>query len=217
MKDKKVIGISQRVFTKLKSCLTNLIMLYYEMSTGQYINIWKEVEKEKEPSSLQQWAEAEQEVMGTSWNSRGYIWTTGSTSLLRRWQSTGKDCTKELCSLPPWRYSKAVWTWFMTGDFVLPCSSWIWARWPSEVLSNLRLSKSLWNTVLNSAAWHISPVLTAMAFLWMATQPTGESTNPFSFAISIIYKLVEGALSSRSINNANVKYYGTCYLLWGTF
>lgn len=179
------------VFTKLKSCLTNLIMFYDEMSTEQYMNIWKEVEKEKEPSSFQRCPEAGQEVMGTNWNSRGYIWTTGST-LLCRWQSTGAGCTKELCSLPPWRHSKAVWTWFMTTGFMLPCSSWILARWPSEVLSNLHLSTVLWNAVLNSAAWHISPVVNAMAFLWMSTQTTGGSSNPFTVTISVC-KLVECA------------------------
>lgn len=50
-------------------------------------------------------------AIATHSNTGGVIWTSGSTSLLCEWHSTGTVCPEWLWSLPPWRSSKATWTW----------------------------------------------------------------------------------------------------------
>lgn len=44
------------------------------------------------------------------WNTGGSTWPSGN-SLLCGWLSNGTGCLERLWSLPPWRYSKATWTW----------------------------------------------------------------------------------------------------------
>lgn len=50
-----------------------------------------------------------QKPTGRSWNTGGSLWTSGNTFSLSGWLSTGRP--DKLCSLHPWKHSKAMWTW----------------------------------------------------------------------------------------------------------
>ena len=67
--------------------------------------------------------------------------------LLWGWLSTGTDCPERLWCLPPWRYSKAVWTWSWATGSKQPCLSREGqTRWPPEVPSNPDHTVVLWFT-----------------------------------------------------------------------
>jgi len=67
-----------------------------------------------------------QEVMGTNWNTRRVIWTSGSSSVLCRWWSTG---CPEAVESPPWRPSNA-WMWAWEPCYGCPCWSRGWTNRP---------------------------------------------------------------------------------------
>lgn len=58
-------------------------------------------------------------LMGTNWNTSGFLWTSLSTSLLCRLLTTGTCCPERLWNLHAWRYSKTI-----QKDRVL--NSWIY-------------------------------------------------------------------------------------------
>lgn len=52
------------------------------------------------------------EATGTNWNTGGFLSRSGNSFSLWWWLSSGVSCPEKLSSLPPWWYSKPVWTWF---------------------------------------------------------------------------------------------------------
>ena len=88
------------------------------------IKTWQESAKRTEPRSFQWCLATVQEAVGTNWGTGRFLWTSGSTSLLRGWLSPGTGCPERLWSLSPWRYWKAVWTWSWATGSRQPCSIW---------------------------------------------------------------------------------------------
>jgi len=59
-------------------------------SSAIFINIWKETAKKSEEGSFQWYSVLIQEVMDRNWNIGGSIWTSGSTSLICKWQTNSR-------------------------------------------------------------------------------------------------------------------------------
>lgn len=92
------------------------------------VNIWREGAKRIELNSCQ-WCQNKRQwgQIGT----QSSVWTSGSTSSLIRWQSTGMGYLERLLSLLPWRCSKATWMWFWAAasGCSCPCLSKSWTGW----------------------------------------------------------------------------------------
>lgn len=74
------------------------------------------------------------EEMGTTWKARGFLWTSGITSLLCKWLKIGTSYPERLWSLLSWRSSSKVvcmWTWATLGD---PAWAGDWNRWTQRLL-----------------------------------------------------------------------------------
>lgn len=77
------------------------------------IRIWIKGIKKIELGSFHRYPMTGQETMGTKWNTRDSLWTSGSTFLPYGILITGIDCPENLWSLSLHRSSKMtlVWTW----------------------------------------------------------------------------------------------------------
>ena len=112
-----------------------------------YINTWRESAKKTEPGCFQWCPVTGEEAVGTNWNMRGFVLTSGNIFLLWGWPRTGTGCPERLWSLRPWRYSKTIWT-----------QSWpISSRWPclSRGVEPDDFQKSLPVSVILLARYHI--------------------------------------------------------------
>ena len=101
-----------------------------------YINTWREGVKMTELGSFQCCPVTGPEAMSTNWNTGGPVWTSANTFFnCDGDQAPGTGCPEKLWSLPPWRYSKAIWGWSpFLGD---PAWAGGWIIWHPEVDSNL--------------------------------------------------------------------------------
>lgn len=90
--------------------------------------------EEGEPDHFQWCLVSGQEVKGIDRNP-GFVSAQGSTSALREQLNTGTSCP-EAVEFPPWRPSKAAWTWLWAPCSGCPWRSRDWARWPPEVPSH---------------------------------------------------------------------------------
>lgn len=106
-----------------------------------HVHIWREGVNVTEPGSFQWCLVRGPETMGTNWNKRDSLNTSKCFFTVR--VNTSRGCP-ERCSLPPWRDSKAIWTW----PWATAVGDHAWAgeltRWPPEVPSNLSHSVVLW-------------------------------------------------------------------------
>ena len=111
-------------------------------------NTWREGEKRTEPDCVQGCPGMWKEAVGTNRNTAGSLWTSGITSLLWGWPSTGTGCPERLWSLPPCllfcRYSKATWTWSWATASRRPCLDGPGGR-PDDILTSLPTSTILWS------------------------------------------------------------------------
>lgn len=107
----------------------------------------------REPGSFQWCPVTGQEAMGTTWNRGGAVWTSGSTSALWEWLTSGTGCPERLQSLHPVGHSKATWTWS-------------WATCSSRGIGLDDLQRSL-------------PVST---IVWFCSRPTESSCDPPCFS-----------------------------------
>lgn len=78
------------------------------------LNTWRGGDAKKvEPGSFQQCPARGQETMGTNWDARHSVWTSGSTFTVKGTRpSNGTSCLEILRSVPPWRQWKAIQAWF---------------------------------------------------------------------------------------------------------
>lgn len=87
----------------------------------------------------------EQVIMGTKQNTGGseHQETFLFFFLLGGWLSTSTSGVDMLCNLPPWGYSKTIWTQLWTSLYNYPCFIRGLTRCPPEALSNLSHSAIL--------------------------------------------------------------------------